>query len=338
MGMTVVGTPDNIRLFNYITSSSISPIEGSIMNSVTGGVYQSYSLDEDCDSVLMDLINDYLVNSTSVEAFIENGYIIETSTNDKDFIVIDPETGIVRDINVVNNIYGAIVPYDKCLKDIFYSDLNGVGTKLFAWQIASPWDHGAWSFYWDGNGEVYVGSNPNVDPSDDEIFSYCKLIITGPLDSITFNPGDSPYCIGGDIDITKILIPKTINVIDVTSTTSNTGTWDFIGCSSLAINEVSLNNTEYQGINATEAYNFAEILKQHPNALSTLEDGDSYKNFYNQYLNNPQDIAMGNAVGNTISGDFLDFAVNGIEFCSENPGSDIVVIVTFASIIGALLT
>jgi hypothetical protein len=86
MGMTVVGTPENIRLFNYITSSSISPIECAVMNSVTGGIYQSYSLDEDCDSVVMDLINDYLVNSTSVEAFIENGYIIETSVNDNDFV------------------------------------------------------------------------------------------------------------------------------------------------------------------------------------------------------------------------------------------------------------
>ena len=66
MGMTVVGAPDNIRLFNFITSYSISPMEYTIMNSLYDVNYQSYSLDGEFGSVTMDLLNDYLSNSSTV--------------------------------------------------------------------------------------------------------------------------------------------------------------------------------------------------------------------------------------------------------------------------------
>ena len=97
MGMTVTGAIADIWAFNYATSSCIPVLEDAIMNSViNNGTY---------NSVMTNLINDYLNNMTSVEVSIQNGYIIEESGND--FIVIDPETGICRDINTVNNLCGA---------------------------------------------------------------------------------------------------------------------------------------------------------------------------------------------------------------------------------------
>jgi len=97
MGMTVVGPMGNIRAFNYMTSSSISFIEYAIMNgAITGNNF---------DSVTMDLINDYLNNSSCLEWLEQNGFIIEKSGND--FIVIDPVTGVARDINITNNLCGA---------------------------------------------------------------------------------------------------------------------------------------------------------------------------------------------------------------------------------------
>jgi hypothetical protein len=54
---------------------------------------------------MMDLVNAYLNNSTSVECFVQNSSIIE-STNNTDFLVIDLETGIVRDINTATGYCG----------------------------------------------------------------------------------------------------------------------------------------------------------------------------------------------------------------------------------------
>lgn len=57
----------------------------------------------------MDLVYDYLSNNTSLEGFIHNGYLIikTNGSDDGNFLVIDPETGIVRDINTVYNYCGA---------------------------------------------------------------------------------------------------------------------------------------------------------------------------------------------------------------------------------------
>lgn len=95
MGMTVIGTPANMWQFNYITSSSISLIEGVVMNASTNGTFSS---------ITMDLINAYLSNSTSLKMFLQNGSLIEEYGNE--FIVIDPETGICRDINTTTNLCG----------------------------------------------------------------------------------------------------------------------------------------------------------------------------------------------------------------------------------------
>ena len=86
MGMTVVGTSIDMWEFNYITSSSISLIEGAVMNASTNGTFSSIS------------------NSTSLKLFLENGSFIEENGNE--FIVTELETGILRDINTATNLCG----------------------------------------------------------------------------------------------------------------------------------------------------------------------------------------------------------------------------------------
>nr|WP_257790561.1 chitobiase/beta-hexosaminidase C-terminal domain-containing protein [Methanobacterium subterraneum] len=90
MRMTVIGTTENMRVFNFITSNSISFIEYEVMNS----------------SATMELLYIYNNYNTYVEIFEENGFIIIKSLMNDNFLVIDPETSIVRDIDTVNNLYG----------------------------------------------------------------------------------------------------------------------------------------------------------------------------------------------------------------------------------------
>lgn len=63
---------------------------------MTGYDCQSLSTNGYFGSVVTDIVNDYLANNTSIEAFTENVYAIETSkVHNYDFIVIDMGTGIV---------------------------------------------------------------------------------------------------------------------------------------------------------------------------------------------------------------------------------------------------
>nr|WP_319373567.1 hypothetical protein [uncultured Methanobacterium sp.] len=96
MGMTVIGTIENIRLFNFTTSSPISFIEYDVMSSAYNSTFSSVAME------LFYLASNY---STHVEAFEYNGFIIIKSTFN-DFMVVDFETGIVRDIDTINNCYG----------------------------------------------------------------------------------------------------------------------------------------------------------------------------------------------------------------------------------------
>ena len=106
MGMTVIGTSIDMWAFNYIISFSISLIEGAVMNASTNGTFSS---------ITMDIINAYLSNSTSLKVFLENGSLIEENGNE--FIVIDPETGIIRDINTSTNVCG-IVDYTGVISNL----------------------------------------------------------------------------------------------------------------------------------------------------------------------------------------------------------------------------
>ena len=72
MGMTVVGSSDNVRAFNYACSSAISPIEYNVMNDL-GFNYQSNStINGTIGSVLMDISNGFL-NGMPSDIFGQNG-------------------------------------------------------------------------------------------------------------------------------------------------------------------------------------------------------------------------------------------------------------------------
>jgi hypothetical protein len=135
MGMTVIGTPANMWMFNYICSFAISPIEYAIMDNI--GYQQIYSTNPRVyvNSVTLDLIGEYLDDNSSVEAFMQNGYIIEKAVGkDDNFIVIDPETGIVRDINTIMGYCGAYCFHDALTKESYELGESEVqGTKHFNW-------------------------------------------------------------------------------------------------------------------------------------------------------------------------------------------------------------
>ncbi|MGA2677562.1 MAG: hypothetical protein ABSE83_11785 [Methanobacterium sp.] len=215
MGMTVVGTPDNIRLFNFITSYSISPMEYTIMNSLYDVNYQSYSLDGEFGSVTMDLLNDYLSNSSTVEGFFDDGYIIIKSVyDDGDFLVIDPETGIVHDINTVNDFCGVGLPWAYPIMEL-----------TMGWYEFNPWVS-SYTFYWNGTGQVYITNGgwlgtgwPDMNPSG-VIWIAGELTVSSENgESLSFNqnPPDTGWLPGmvavPDPDITSILTPGQWNTI-----------------------------------------------------------------------------------------------------------------------------
>ena len=112
MGMTVVGLPEDVTAFNFACSSVISDIEYNIMN----GLWFDYQANIPgagyLGSVMTDMMNAFM-NGTSLEAFESNGYVVLKAENRTDLIyVIDPETGIVRDINTVGGFCGAYCYYD----------------------------------------------------------------------------------------------------------------------------------------------------------------------------------------------------------------------------------
>jgi len=112
MGMTVAGSLKNIILFNSICSSAISLIEYAVMDNV--GYGQITTFDMSVNSVMLNLIYDYYYNNKSLEAFIQNDYlIVKAIGNNDNILAIDLETCIMRDINTVNNYYGAYCFHDQ---------------------------------------------------------------------------------------------------------------------------------------------------------------------------------------------------------------------------------
>jgi len=205
MGMTVVGAPENVWIFNYVTSSAISPIEYAIFNEVTGNLYQSYSLNGEYGSVVLDLLYKYYMNSTSVEVFVQNGFIIISSEfNNGMFIVIDLETGIVRDINTINNFCGVNLIVD--LKAIAHFTPNGP-TSIFGHQLV----YGPVDLYWDGLADkVYIANGywfyGNHDPINDQIWAAGEFVLlVNGIEVYTFGNPDGGVVYHDDIDITSFL-------------------------------------------------------------------------------------------------------------------------------------
>lgn len=107
MGMTVVGLPEDMAAFRFACSSTISPIEYNIMKKVGFNFQSNITGYGPVGSVITDLSNAFM-NGTSLEAFESNNFVILKATGRDDLIfVIDPETGIVRDMNTFNNFCGA---------------------------------------------------------------------------------------------------------------------------------------------------------------------------------------------------------------------------------------
>jgi parallel beta-helix repeat protein len=94
MGMTVIGSFKDMWMFNYISSAALSPIEYAVMSEIGAETGTS-------TAVLPDLINAYLTNSTSVDCFMANGSIIESTNNNTELLILNTETGILRDINTI---------------------------------------------------------------------------------------------------------------------------------------------------------------------------------------------------------------------------------------------
>jgi hypothetical protein len=198
MGMTVVGQPANIYVFNYITSLYISPIENKVMSNAYNATFSS---------VTMELIYTYYNYRTYVETFEDNGFVIIKSLMNDNFLVLDPETGIIRDINTVNNFYGGIYEWGgrptgfgegyffkestRCIGTITW-----MGFKYYWWQVPDPWDLGNYSFVWNGTGRVFISGNDRYLVS---IRANNILNITGP-NGIKQVVGMQPA-----LDITNIL-------------------------------------------------------------------------------------------------------------------------------------
>jgi len=91
MGMSVVGDADNVKAFLFACSSAINPIEYWVMKSLFPNM-DAYS------SVTMGL-GQLMLDGEPLEIYECNGYtVIKVVGDDTRIIIIDPETGIVRDI------------------------------------------------------------------------------------------------------------------------------------------------------------------------------------------------------------------------------------------------
>ncbi|CEL25988.1 hypothetical protein MB9_2377 [Methanobacterium formicicum] len=198
MGMTVVGQPANIYVFNYITSLYISPIENKVMSNAYNATFSS---------VTMELIYTYYNYRTYVETFEDNGFVIIKSLMNDNFLVLDPETGIIRDINTVNNCYGGIYECGGRTTGFgfgyFFKEstqcigtITWMGFKYYWWQVPDPWDLGNYSFVWNGTGRVFISGNDRYLVS---IRANNILNITGP-NGIKQVVGMQPA-----LDITNIL-------------------------------------------------------------------------------------------------------------------------------------
>ncbi len=162
------------------------------------------------------MINEYLTNSTSVETFLQNGYIIEKAVGfDDNFIVIDPETGIVRDINIINGFCGVTVPYVNYITRINAGSwVNGFFPDMPISIFGNPFGLGDATFFWDGLGRVVIASGYDAALGTFPIWADGKLTATSSLGSVSFNeanPANTKVYGDDGLDITNILISNATN-------------------------------------------------------------------------------------------------------------------------------
>jgi len=218
MGMTAVGTSDELWIFNYLTSSSISFIEYIVMNGVTNSSYQYFGVDDAFGSVLVDMLKIYNVNNESLKSFSQDNYLIIKSGNNYNYIVIDLKTGIVRDINTVNNFCGSTITFEvqPIINFIPYGDPS-LGFPV-SW-FGDPWERFTETFGWDGKGKIFLTSDRYANPYTDQIGALGTLKVTGTKGSTTFNENPSEEWVWGPaLDITRLFEPIPDNTISLTLT------------------------------------------------------------------------------------------------------------------------
>ncbi|NYB26034.1 MAG: Ig-like domain-containing protein [Methanobacteriaceae archaeon] len=102
MGMTVVGSINNMWNFRYVTTSIISIIETMVMNNIT---LPSYDGERSFNSVQEYILNAFENGSEIEIMFTLDGYVMIKLEDQNDiFLILDPETGIMRDV-VIFEVY-----------------------------------------------------------------------------------------------------------------------------------------------------------------------------------------------------------------------------------------
>lgn len=97
MGMTVIGAPENVWAFRFACSLAYSPLEHWVMSSIMP-VNMTSPFTLQVSSVTIGLCY-RILNGEIPEMFMSNGYIVFKMKGKDDLILLlDPETGIVRDI------------------------------------------------------------------------------------------------------------------------------------------------------------------------------------------------------------------------------------------------
>ena len=90
-GMDVIGDPADVWAFRYACSSAINPIEHQVMETLfPGGGGRSITIG----------LAQMILNGEMVDVFISNGYQVMMSSIEDLYLVLDLETGIVRDVMI----------------------------------------------------------------------------------------------------------------------------------------------------------------------------------------------------------------------------------------------
>ena len=90
-GMDVVGDPEDVKAFRYACSSAINPIEHQVMETLfPGGGGRSITIG----------LAQMILNGEMVDVFISNGYQVMMSSIEDLYLVLDLESGIVRDVMI----------------------------------------------------------------------------------------------------------------------------------------------------------------------------------------------------------------------------------------------
>ncbi len=224
MGMTAVGTSDDLWIFNYLSSSSVSFIEYIVMNGMTNSSYQYFGVDDAFGSVIVDMLKIYGVNDESLKSFLQDNYLIIKSGNNYNYMIIDLKTGIVRDINTINNFCGSTITFEvqPIINFIAYGDPN-IGFPV-SW-FGDPWERFTETFAWDGKGKIFLTSERYANPYTNQIGALGTLEVTSTKGSKTFNENRPDEWVWGPaLDLTGLFDPIPDNTISLTLTAPDNDT------------------------------------------------------------------------------------------------------------------